>query len=258
MFLLWETKRGTLKTADPLVTGFPTKSESSVVNYVIDGGHRLVTLYNCFHKTTITNRPFFEIVFDLDEKTFEARGKVKAKSNGNFIPLSVALSPEAVIKLKENDEIPEEVMDSRRRTLVKLQAQFQNYKLAIMTLSEANLNDVILSFETLNTRGVKLTKAEIEKADAMRSAEAFKLVFEQDPAQKGFIADFLPLNRDQWFDDGRPQPIGPHPTARVEVVGKNFKVDWLTLPTVFEDLRADLEKRIKKEYQPKIQKKSQS
>ena len=135
-----------------------------MVEYVIDGTQRLLTLHRCLtpRRNGIDER--FQVGFDLDRE--------------RFVSLSFDDLPEAYVNLSSvlspgiYDEIQSNASRARFGDLVRavseLHRRIIGYEVPVMSIQGTGTNDVITVFESLNQKGVRLSKADLRRAEAAR------------------------------------------------------------------------------------------
>lgn len=172
--VFWRTPKEVFETASPDITELPNIPERRVdsqgypVTYIIDGVQRLSSLYNCLRWQAVDRPSKFNVVFDLDSKTFTHFDRNKLPDN--CVHLSSVLSPTVFTqdrpKLQDSSDFQELLT-----AITDLRARFIDYEVVITTLADYNADEVFSIFELLNTTGLRLTRQEVLRARAKRAEQ---------------------------------------------------------------------------------------
>lgn len=160
-FLVLEDRNGRYPVIDSQNSPFPLVNEKQSNNhafvwYIIDGSQRLTALYN----TLFGQDNNFEFWFELESEEFFTG---KLRPDRNYINLRSLLSDEfrdIMVGIAQNDESP--ILFDR---LNQLHRAFIDYEVIIQVLGDASLEDAVAIFERLNTQGMALSKADLQKIE---------------------------------------------------------------------------------------------
>lgn len=159
-FLVLEDQVGRYPTMDSRRALFPIVDQDQANNhtnvwYIIDGSQRLVALYN----TLFGQEDEFQFWFELETEEFVS---AKVQDNQRYINLRSLYSSDEfrdmMVNIAKTDESG--VLFDR---LNRLHTAFKDYHVIIQVLIDASLDDAIEIFERLNTSGLALSKAELER-----------------------------------------------------------------------------------------------
>lgn len=172
--VFWETLEEAFETAGSDATKLPDVSQEQHVfskhsiTYVIDGLQRLSSLYNCLRWEAVEEPSKFNIIFDLDSKTFLHFDRNKIPND--YIHLSSIFSPPAFSQKHPNLLDPSD-FQRLLTAITDLRERFIEYEVIITTLAEYAIDEVYFIFELLNSTGTRLTQQEILQARAKQAKQ---------------------------------------------------------------------------------------
>ncbi len=159
--LLWAADREFLRISDADEIPFPRNPIEYPVNYVLDGLQRLSSLYGVFHYGERTTSDIFDISFDLNGESFIHSSEINIFSYP--VPLNALFNPRRMIEVQRG-LIENGMGDDALSRLTDLQARFQEYMIPLVTLSERDLEEVVVIFERVNSTGTRLSRVDFMRA----------------------------------------------------------------------------------------------
>ncbi|MGE3978280.1 MAG: hypothetical protein AB7F94_11915, partial [Nitrospira sp.] len=104
----------------------------------------------------------FHVLFDLVNQEFVHREDREGDLT-TYIPLSALFNPRRLLEEQQrllNAGVQESVLDS----VIDLQARFQEYVVPLVTISERNIDEVVVIFERVNSTGLRLSRVDFMRA----------------------------------------------------------------------------------------------
>lgn len=161
----------------------PRPKRTSVMNWLIDGQQRAITLAR-----TMSGDQDIEVVFNPSEDAFSL-ANAATRNDSNWVRIAELWDDELYRNLRRN-------LDGSRAA-IKREASFErvrrilDYEVPLVLMVDHSFKDAVTAFERINTLGVKLKKEDIESANIAAR-------------HSGFIADevapFLEKLRTQGFN----------------------------------------------------------
>lgn len=175
--LLWQ---GTGKTRSRRRDPRPTNS--SLLNWLIDGQQRVITL-----SRVMNGDEGIDLVFHPEREEFQ-RASASTRREGGWVRVSDVLDDDLYRQLRRNlDGTPH--ADRREERLDRLR-KILEYEIPVVRMIDHDFDDAVDAFTRINTLGVRLNRADIESARVAAK-------------HSGFIADevipFLSNLREQGF-----------------------------------------------------------
>lgn len=159
--LLWAADREFLRVSDAPEIPFPKSPVEFPVSYVLDGLQRLSSLYGVFHYGDRTSATIFDVTFDLEDQSFAHAADHAMLSLP--VPLNAIFNPRRMLDVQRGI-IEKGLGDEYLSRLTNLQARFQEYMVPLVTLSERDLEEVVVIFERVNSTGTKLSRVDFMRA----------------------------------------------------------------------------------------------
>lgn len=159
--LLWAADREFLRISDAPEIPFPKSPLEFPVSYVLDGLQRLSSLYGVFHYGERTNAGIFDVSFDMVDQNFVHSSDLTMLSLP--VPLNALFNPRRMLDVQRNI-IENGLGDEYLSRLTDLQARFQEYMIPLVTISERDLEEVVVIFERVNSTGTKLSRVDFMRA----------------------------------------------------------------------------------------------
>ncbi|MBD2295548.1 DUF262 domain-containing protein [Anabaena sphaerica FACHB-251] len=156
------------EVASNKLTLFPEISPENILStkrlWILDGSQRLASLYNVL----LGKDNSFALIYDLERKKFSFPDKFKGKS--------VFLNMSSLFKVREYMQLQAEISKLRNsetllEELYEMHNRFTNYQVPIQVITDVNDPDIVEIFMRINTRGISLSKDEVEKSTKYRNAE---------------------------------------------------------------------------------------
>jgi hypothetical protein len=176
--LLWQSSEETRsRRRDPR----PTRA--SVMNWLIDGQQRVITLAR-----TMSGDQDIDVVFNPQQDEFRL-ANAATRNDSNWIRIADLWDDELYRNLRRN--LDGSSADDKREAAFEKVRRILDYEIPFVRMVDHSFKDAVRAFERINTLGVKLKKEDIESANIAAR-------------HSGFIADqvapFLERLRQQGFN----------------------------------------------------------
>ncbi len=177
-FLVWQSAQGA-RARHKASAG----ARGAVVNWLIDGQQRLITLAR-----TLDGDEDIHVMFNVTRNEF-LLANAATRNDPNCIPLCNILDDELYRQLRRNFDAVH-IAEKQESRLERVRAILQ-YEIPVVRMVDHSFDDAVHAFERINTLGVKLKREDIESAHIAAR-------------HSGFIADhvapFLQTLRDDGFN----------------------------------------------------------
>ena len=204
--LLWLVDKEFLQITHDQEVPFPRRQPEFPVSYILDGLQRLSSLYGVFTNSDDRKGKIFDVFFDLKAEAFLPGSDVSG--NALAVPMNALFNPRRLLDVQRRI-IDHQNGDELLTKLTDLQARFQEYMIPLVTLTDRDLDEVVIIFERVNSTGTNLSRVDFMRAitwsdqfdlndalDKIReslSGEAFELADDTFVKAMGLVFDLDPL-----------------------------------------------------------------
>jgi len=176
--LLWQsTSEARARRRDPR----PVRS--AVMNWLIDGQQRLITL-----SRTLNGDEGIDVVFNPDEEEFRL-ANAATRRDPNWIRVSELLDDDMYRQLRRNLDGSRHA--DRREARFEALRRILDYEIPVVRMVDHSFDDAVRAFTRINTLGVRLKKEDIESAQVAARHSGFVadevMPFLSSIRQQGFV-----------------------------------------------------------------------